>query len=32
MVNTQEPAKRKSISSIQEEIDYLREENHAKTQ
>ena len=32
MVNTQEPANRKSISSLQEEIDYLREENHAKTQ
>ena len=32
MVNTQEAANRKSISSIQEEIDYLREENHAKTQ
>ena len=32
MPNTQEPANRKSISSLQEEIDYLREENHAKTQ
>ena len=32
MTNTQEPAKQKSISSLQEEIDYLREENHAKTQ
>ena len=32
MTNTQEPANRKSISSFQEEIDYLREENHAKTQ
>ena len=32
MRNTQEPANRKSISSLQEEIDYLREENHAKTQ
>ena len=32
MVNTLEPANRKSISSLQEEIDYLQEENHAKTQ
>ena len=32
MVNTQEPSNRKSISSLPEEIDYLREENHAKTQ
>ena len=32
MANTQEPANRKSISSLQEEIDHLREENHAKTQ
>ena len=32
MANTQEPANRKSISSLQEETDYLREENHAKTQ
>ena len=32
MTKTQEPANRKSISSLQEEIDYLREENHAKTQ
>ena len=32
MVNTQEPANWKSISSLQEEIDYRREENHAKTQ
>ena len=32
MVNSQKPANRKSISSLQEEIDYLREENHAKTQ
>ena len=32
IVNTQEPANRKSISSLQEEIDYLQEENHAKTQ
>ena len=32
MVNTQKPANKKSISSLQEEIDYLREENHAKTQ
>ena len=32
MVNTQEPANKESISSLQEEIDYLREENHAKTQ
>ena len=32
MVNSQEPANRKSISSLQEEIDYLREENHAKIQ
>ena len=31
MVNSQKPANRKSISSLQEEIDYLREENHAKT-
>ena len=30
MTNTQEPANRKSISSLQEEINYLREENHAK--
>ena len=26
------PANRKSISSLEEEIDYLREENHTKTQ
>ena len=32
MVNTQELTNRKSISSLQEEIDYLREENQAKTQ
>ena len=32
MANTQESANRKSISSLQEEIDYLREENHLKTQ
>ena len=32
MTNTQEPANRKSISSLQEEMDYLREENHVKTQ
>ena len=32
MTNTQEPANRKSISSLQEEIDYYSEENHAKTQ
>ena len=32
ITNTQEPANRKSMSSLQEEIDYLREENHAKTQ
>ena len=32
MVNTQEPANRKSVSSLKEEIDYIREENHAKTQ
>ena len=32
MVNTQELANRKYISSLQEEIDYLREKNHAKTQ
>ena len=32
MVNTQEPANRKSISSLHEEIDYLREQNHSKTQ
>ena len=32
MTNTQEPGNRKSISSLQEEIDYLREENHAKIQ
>ena len=32
MTNTQEPTNRKSISSLQEEIDYLQEENHAKTQ
>ena len=32
MRNTQEPANRKSVSSLQEEIDYLREENHAKTE
>ena len=32
MTHTHKPANRKSISSLQEEIDYLREENHAKTQ
>ena len=32
MINTQEPANRESISSLQEEIHYLREENQAKTQ
>ena len=32
MANTQEPAIRKSISSLQEEVDYYSEENHAKTQ
>ena len=32
MANTQEPANRKSISSLQKEKYYLREENHAKTQ
>ena len=32
MVNIQQPANRKSFPSLQEEIDYLREENHAKTQ
>ena len=32
MVNTQELANRESISSLQEEIHYLREENQAKTQ
>ena len=31
MVNNQEPENRKYISSLQEEIDYLRDENHAKT-
>ena len=31
MKNIQEPANRKSISSFQEEIVYLRKENHAKT-
>ena len=30
MLNTQEPANKKSISPLQEEIDYLREENDAK--
>ena len=32
MTHTHKPANRKSISPLQEEIDYLREENHAKTQ
>ena len=32
MTNTQEPANRKYISLFQEQIDYLQEENHAKTQ
>ena len=32
MTNTREPANRKSISSLQEEINYLREENHGKIQ
>ena len=32
MTNTREPANRKLFSSLQEEIDYLREENHAKIQ
>ena len=32
MTNTQEPGNRKSISSLQEEKDYFREENHEKTQ
>ena len=32
MTHTKEPANQKSITSLQEEIDYLREENHAKTQ
>ena len=32
MVNTQELANRKYISSLQEEIDFLREKTHAKTQ
>ena len=32
MTIIQEPANRKSISSLQEKIDYLREENHAKTE
>ena len=32
MTNTQEPGNRKSFSSPQEEINYLRDENHAKTQ
>ena len=31
MTKNQEPVNRKSILSFQEEIDYLREENHAKT-
>ena len=31
MTNTQEAANRKSISSLQEELDYLREKNYAKT-
>ena len=31
MVNTQKPANRKSISALQEEIDYVREENHGKS-
>ena len=31
MINNQEPANRKYISALQEEIDYLREENHART-
>ena len=31
-MNTQKAANRKSISSLQEEIDYFREENHAKIQ
>ena len=32
MTHTHKPANRKSISFLQEEIDYFREENHAKTQ
>ena len=32
VTNTQELANRKSISSRQEELDYLREEDHTKSQ
>ena len=32
MTNTREPANRKLFSSLQEEIDYRREENYAKIQ
>ena len=32
MTNTREPANRKLFSSLQEEIDYRREENYAKVQ